>query len=32
VFRFLGYAVGVRQGEAISPILVSLFLEDLEMF
>ena len=29
---FLKYAVGVRQGEVISPMLVSLFLEDLEMF
>lgn len=29
---FFAYAVGVRQGEVISPILVSLFLEDLEMF
>ena len=29
---FFEYAVGVRQGEVISPILVSLFLEDLEMF
>ena len=26
------YSVGLRQGEVISPILVSLFLADLELF
>ena len=26
------YAVGLRQGEVISPALVSLFLEDIEMY
>ena len=29
---FFEYAVGVRQGKVILPILVSLLLEDLEMF
>lgn len=29
---FFEYSVGLRQGEVISPILVSLFLEDLELF
>ena len=29
---FLDFPTGLRQGETISPILVSLFLEDLELF
>ena len=29
---FFEYSVGLRQGEVISPILVSLFLEDLELY
>ena len=29
---FFDYTIGLRQGETISPILVSLFLEDLELF
>ena len=29
---FFSYSVGLRQGEVISPVLVSLFLEDLELF
>ena len=29
---FFWYSVGLRQGEVISPILVSLFLNDLELF
>lgn len=29
---FFGYSVGLRQGEIMSPVLVSLFLEDLELF
>ena len=29
---FFQYSVGLRQGEVISPILVSLFLEDLELY
>ena len=30
--EYFEYAVGLRQGEVISPILVSLFMEDLELF
>ena len=30
--EFFEYSVGLRQGEVISPILVSLFLEDLELY
>ena len=30
--QFFEYAVGLRQGEVISPILFSLFVEDLELF
>ena len=29
---FFEYSVGLRQGEIISPVLVSLFLEDLELY
>jgi hypothetical protein len=29
---FLDYAVGLRQGDIISPVLISLFVEDLELF
>jgi len=29
---FIEYSVGLRQGEVLSPALVSLFLEDLELF
>ena len=29
---FFDFPTGLRQGETISPILVSLFLEDLELF
>ena len=29
---FLGYSVGLRQWEVISLVLVSLFLEDLELY
>ena len=29
---FFEYAVGLRQGEVISPVLFSLFVEDLELF
>ena len=29
---FFWYSVGLRQGEVISPILVSLFLDDIELF
>jgi len=29
---FFEYAIGLRQGEVISPVLVSLFLEDIELF
>ena len=29
---YFEYAVGLRQGEVISPILVSLFMEDIELF
>ena len=30
--EYFEYSVGLRQGEVVSPLLVSLFLEDLEMF
>lgn len=30
--EFFKYAVGLRQGEVISPVLFSLFVEDLELF
>lgn len=30
--EYFEYAVGLRQGEVISPILVSLFMEDLELY
>lgn len=30
--EYFSYAVGLRQGEVISPILVSLFMDDLELF
>ena len=29
---YFNYSIGLRQGEIMSPILVSLFLEDLELF
>jgi len=29
---YFNYAVGLRQGEVMSPLLVSLFIEDLELF
>ena len=29
---FFNYAVGLRQGEVMSPLLFSLFIEDLELF
>ena len=29
---FYNYAVGLRQGEVMSPLLFSLFIEDLELF
>ena len=29
---FFDYTIGLRQGETISPILVSLFLEDVQLF
>ena len=32
VSNFFEHSVGLRQGEILSPILVSLFLEDLELF
>lgn len=32
ITEYFQYAVGLRQGEAMSPILFSLFVEDLELF
>ena len=32
VSNFFEHSVGLRQGEILSPILASLFLEDLELF
>ena len=32
VSNFFKHSVGLRQGEILSPILASLFLEDLELF
>ena len=29
---YFNYAIGLRQGEVMSPLLVSLFIEDLELF
>ena len=29
---YFSYAVGLRQGEVMSPILFSLFVEDLELY
>ena len=29
---FFNYSVGLRQGETISPIMYSLFIEDIELF
>jgi hypothetical protein len=29
---FFQYAVGLRQGEVASPLIVSLFVEDLELY
>lgn len=29
---FFEYSVGLRQGEVISPIMCSMFLEDLELY
>ena len=29
---FFKYAVGLRQGEVLSPLLFSLFVEDLELY
>ena len=30
--EFFQYAVGLRQGEVLSPILFSFFIEDLELY
>ena len=30
--EFFEYSIGLRQGEVISPIMFSLFIEDIELF
>ena len=32
ILNFFEYSVGLRQGEIMSPILFSLFVDDLELF